>query len=159
MTSRLIPILFLLALSTPDLLRFRLIAAPRQSDSPQNKGGSEHPKTSASIELLTDPQGVDLRPYLRTVFMSVKKTWNGVMPPSVDNGEKGVNSVEFHILRNGSVSKDSVRLMFGSNKPDLDKASMKAVIESSPFEPLPENLTSDFLALRIVFYYNTQPER
>jgi TonB family protein len=77
------------------------------------------------------------------------------MPPSVEKGNQGVNAVKFRILRDGSVPKDSVELMYRSGKDELDTASLPAVREAEPFKPLPEKFSQPFILLRIT--YNLKP--
>ena len=79
------------------------------------------------------------------------------MPPSVEKGEQGVNSVEFHILQNGTVPKDSVKMGFQSGKTALDAASLQAVREAAPINHLPDKFSQPFIVLRITFYYNVKP--
>jgi TonB family protein len=126
--------------------------APPQSNSPAPRG-----KASAGIELLTDPEGVDFNNCLRQVYFSVQKNSYASMPPSVEKGNQGVNAVKFRILRDGSVPKDSVELMYRSGKDELDTASLPAVREAEPFKPLPEKFSQPFILLRITFYYNLKP--
>jgi TonB family protein len=126
--------------------------APSQSNSP-----APHGKAAAGIELLTDPEGVDFNSCLRQVYFAVRNSWYSIMPPSVEKGNQGRNSVQFRVLRDGSVPKDSVELMYHSGKDDFDTASLRAVREAAPFKPLPEKFSQPFILLRITFYYNLKP--
>lgn len=126
--------------------------APPQSNSPASPG-----RAAASIELLTDPEGVDFNNCLRQVYFAVRSSWFSNMPPSVEKGNQGSNAVQFHIMRDGTVPKDSLELMYHSGKDELDMASLRAVREAAPFKPLPEKFSQPFVALRITFYYNLKP--
>jgi TonB family protein len=117
------------------------------------------PKASAGIELLTDPEGVDFNACLRELYLSIRKNWYANMPASVEKGNQGVNSVQFHVLRDGNVPKDSVELLYHSGKSDLDAASLQAIREAAPFGHLPEKFSQPFIALRVTFYYNVAPKR
>lgn len=61
--------------------------------------------------MLTDTEGVDFNSYLRDVYLSVKKHWFANMPPSVEKGQQGTNTIEFHVLQDGSVPKDSIKIV------------------------------------------------
>ena len=45
------------------------------------------------MEMLTDTEGIDFKPYIHDVYLSVKKSWFAGMPPSVGKGQQGVNAV------------------------------------------------------------------
>jgi hypothetical protein len=64
---------------------------------------------AATIEMRTETEGVDFNSYLRELYLSVKKSWFANMPPSLDRGEQGVNAVEFRVLQDGNVPKDSLK--------------------------------------------------
>jgi TonB family protein len=133
-------------------------AAPQTKDAPpQSNAPAPHAKAAAGLELLTDPEGVDFNTCLREIYLSVRKSWYEIMPPSVEKGNQGVNAVQFRILRDGSVPEDSVELTYHSGKEDFDKASLQAVREAAPFNHLPEKFSQPFIALRITFYYNVKP--
>ena len=76
------------------------------------------------------------------------------MPPSVQMGQQGVNSVEFRIMQDGKIPEDFVKLTARSGKEDLDRASLTAIRALAPFDHLPEKFSQPFIALRITFYYN-----
>src|SRR5215469_14382237 len=74
------------------------------------------PKGAAAgcgMEMLTDTKGIDFKPYIHDVYLSVKKSWFASMPPSVGKGQQGVNAVEFRILQDGSVPKDFLKMTSG----------------------------------------------
>lgn len=133
-------------------------AAPQAKDPPpQSNSPAPRAKVSAGLQLLTDPEGVDLSPCLRQVCISVRNSWYAIMPPSAEKGEQGVNSVEFHVLQNGTVPKDSVKMTSPSGKSTLDATSLQAVREASPVNRLPEKFSQPFIALPFTFYYNLKP--
>ena len=108
----------------------------------------------AAIEIRTDTEGVDFNPYLRELYFSVKKRWFANMPPSVEKGQQGRNTVEFRVLQDGSVPNDSVKMVFSSEKSDLDSASLQGLREAAPFNQLPGAFSKPFIVLRFTFYYN-----
>ena len=68
-------------------------------------------KAGCTMQVLTNTEGVDFNQYLREVYLSVKKRWFANMPPSVEKGDQAVDSVEFRILQDGSVPKDSLKVV------------------------------------------------
>jgi TonB family protein len=57
------------------------------------------------------------------------------MPPSIEKGQQGTNTIEFRVLQDGSVPKDSLRVVEHSGKSDFDAASLQGVREVMPFNP------------------------
>ena len=98
--------------------------------------------------------GGEFYSYLRDVYVSVKKRWFANMPPSVEKGQQGTNTFEFHVLQDGSVPKDSLKMVLRSDKSDFDAASLQGIREAVPFSHLPEKLAQPFIVLRFTFYYN-----
>lgn len=110
-----------------------------------------------AMELLTPTQGVDFSDYLARVYQSVKQNWFAVMPESVRLGDKGIVSLQFRIMKNGSVPSGEPVRVFGSGKEPLDRAAISSIRTSNPFEPLPPAFSGDFIQLRFTYYYNLQP--
>ena len=122
-------------------------------------GGSHGGKgtASAGIELLTDTQGVDFNDYLRRIYYIVKNNWYAVMPPSVSLGDQGVVSLQFRIMRDGSVPDGMPVQVYGSGKEPLDRAAYSSIRASNPFPPLPSQFTGPYIELRYTYYYNLAP--
>jgi hypothetical protein len=60
---------------------------------------------------------VDFNDYLRDLYLSsVKKRWYANMPPSIEKGQQGTNTIEFRDLQDGSVPKDSLRMVENSGE-------------------------------------------
>lgn len=123
-------------------------------------GGGGHAgkgSAGAGIELLTDTQGVDFNDYLRRIYYIVKGNWFAVMPPSVSLGEQGVVSLQFKIMRDGTVPDGMPLQVFGSGKEPLDRAAYSSIRASNPFPPLPGQFKGPYIELRYTYYYNIQP--
>lgn len=122
-------------------------------------GGGRTGKGSAGagIELLTDTQGVDFNDYLRRIYYIVKGNWFAVMPPSVSLGDQGVVSLQFRIMRDGTVPDGMPVQVFGSGKEPLDRAAYSSIRASNPFPPLPGQFQGPYIELRYTYYYNIQP--
>ena len=120
----------------------------------QLNGSPSKGVAGCGIEMRTDTEGVDFNSYIRDVYLSVKKRWFANMPPSVEKGQQGTNTIEFHVLQDGSVPKDSIKMVVSSEKSDFDAASLQGIQEASPFNHLPEKFSKPFIVLRFMFYYN-----
>jgi len=126
---------------------------------PQSIEASKYPTVAIAIDMVSDDGGVDFNAYLREVYSSVYKNWVSYIPRSIEKGLQGKNTVEFHILQHGNVPKDSLKMIVSSGKDELDAASLGAVREAAPFNPLPEKFSEPFIVLRMTFYYNLKPEK
>jgi TonB family protein len=136
------------------LLHCPCFLASQQSNPPQQSNSAPSAHASSAIMMLSDSEGVDFNSYLRDTYLSVKKRWFANMPPSVEKGQQGTNTVEFRVLQDGTVPKDSIKLTVRSEKSDFDAASVEAIEEASPLGHLPEKFSKPFIVLRFMFYYN-----
>jgi hypothetical protein len=125
----------------------------------QDGAGSQKAGETGAIELLTPTEGVDFNSYLRGVYVATKKHWVANLPASVAKGNKGINSVEFRILQDGTVPKEFMKVRTASGKTDLDEASLEGIHGAAPFGKLPKDFTGPYIELRFTFYYNLQPSR
>jgi TonB C terminal len=108
----------------------------------------------AGVEILSDTQGVDFNDYLRRVYITVKQNWYAVMPASVSLGDQGVVSLQFKIMRDGSISVGDPQRVFGSGKEPLDRAAISSIRASNPFPQLPLQFHGPYIELRFTYYYN-----
>jgi len=109
-------------------------------------------KTGNSLELLSDPMGVDFRPYLVRVLAAVRRNWFAVMPESARMGMRGRAVIQFAIAKNGSVPKLIIHTPSGSEH--LDRAAVAGISASNPFPPLPDEFRGNQIRLQLVFAYN-----
>jgi hypothetical protein len=121
-------------------------------------GGGGQGAAAGTMEMLTPTEGVDFNDYLHRVYITVKRNWFAVMPESVRLGDKGVVSLQFRIMRNGSVPADEPVTVRQSGKEPLDRAAISSIRASNPFEPLPPAFSGPFIELRFTYYYNLQPD-
>ena len=106
----------------------------------------------SNMQLLTDPQGVDFRPYLVRILASVKQHWLSVMPESVKLGRRGKVAIQFSISRDGGVPKLVIAEFSGAEA--LDRAAVAGISASVPFPPLPAEFKGDRIVLQMNFAYN-----
>jgi TonB family protein len=109
------------------------------------------------LEVLSDTMGVDFGPYLQRVLHDVKVNWYNLIPESARAPimKKGKVTIEFAILKNGSVA--GMKLVSTSGDVALDRGAWGGITSSNPFPPLPSEFGGQYLALRFAFYYN--PDR
>jgi TonB family protein len=106
----------------------------------------------SSLELLSDPMGVDFKPYLARILALVRKNWFAVIPESVHLGQQGRVVIQFAIAKNGSVPK--LVIADSSGVEALDRAAVVGVSASNPFPPLPAQYRGNQVRLQFTFAYN-----
>ena len=74
-------------------VRYQNKDAPPLASNSVSKVG----RAGCTMELLSDTDGVDFNPYLRELHLAVKKRWFANMPPSIEKGQQGKNTVEFRV--------------------------------------------------------------
>lgn len=111
-----------------------------------------HPRSS--VELLSDPMGVDFKPYLIRVLMAVRRNWFSVIPESAQLGRRGKVIIQFSIARDGHVPKLVIAMPSGAEA--LDRAAVAGISASNPFPPLPPEFHGDVIRLQFAFAYNVR---
>lgn len=109
-------------------------------------------RTGSSLELLSDPQGVDFRPYMIKVLAIVKRNWLSVIPESANFGRRGKTMIQFSINREGKVPKLVIASPSGTEA--LDRAAVAGISASVPLPPLPAEFKGDIIRLQFGFTYN-----
>lgn len=109
-------------------------------------------RNASSLELLSDPMGVDLRPYLVRVLSAVRTNWMAVIPESVRYGRRGRVVLQFAIAKDGAVPK--LVIVMPSGTEALDRAAVAGISASNPFPPLPAEYRGNQLRLQLNFSYN-----
>jgi len=112
-------------------------------------------RAGSSLELLSDPQGVDFKPYLMQILARVRRNWFAVIPESARlMGNRGVATLQFIIDRNGQVPKLVIAVPSGSES--LDRAAVAGISASVPFPPLPPDFKGKEVRLQFAFKYNVK---
>jgi TonB family protein len=106
-----------------------------------------------NMQLLSDPMGVDFKPYLAQVLASVKRYWMAIWPASARQGRSGKVVIQFSIDRFGTVPK--LVIASGSGADALDLAAVEAISGCVPFPSLPKAYKPDLIKLQLNFAYNT----
>jgi TonB family protein len=115
--------------------------------------------TTAFIELLTPPEGQDFGPFIRSVYVSIKRELFANMPESIKLGEKGIVSIQLRVGRDGRLAADLPKVVAASGHKELTETALTAVRKASPFNELPEEFSQPFVDLRMTFYYNVDPPK
>jgi TonB family protein len=127
--------------------------APPETGIGQTLGQTPVPGRQASqLELLSDPQGIDFKPYLIRVLAAVRRNWFAVIPESAHYGRRGKVTIQFSISRAGSVPK--LVIVMPSGTEALDRAAVAGISASNPFPPLPAEFRGDQIRVQLSFFYN-----
>lgn len=107
----------------------------------------------AAIELQSDPQGADFKPYLARILAIVRANWRRVIPESARMGLlRGRTVMEFIINRDGSIPKLVTADSSGSDA--LDRAAVAGLSMSNPLPALPDDYKGFQVRLAFTFSYN-----
>lgn len=105
-----------------------------------------------NMQLLSDPMGVDFKPYLAQVLASVKRYWLAIWPEAARQGRSGKVVIQFRIDRFGTVQK--LVIASGSGADALDRAAVAAISAQDPFPSLPKAYKGNIIELQLNFAYN-----
>jgi TonB family protein len=113
-----------------------------------------------TVEVLSSlPEGVDLDPYLRNLYVSIRRNLLAKLPESTVHGEKGVVVVLVHIQKDGSLLPErAVIIVSSSARKDMDAAAQNAIRTAAPFGPLPDAYPGSNLDLLFTFSYKSIPQ-
>lgn len=109
-------------------------------------------RMQSSVELKSDPLGVDFKPYLIRLLAQVRRNWFAVWPESARLGLRGTVSLRVVIDKVGQVPHLDINGPSGANA--LDRAAVASISASIPFSPLPAEFKSDKIILVLRFQYN-----
>lgn len=111
----------------------------------------------STLQLLSDAQNVDFKPYLQQVLAMVKRNWLSVIPESARFGRRGQVLLQFSIDRRGLVPK--VVIATPSGVEAFDRAAVAGLSMSNPLPPLPNDYKGDQIRLQMAFSYNMASSR
>jgi TonB family protein len=106
----------------------------------------------SSLELKSDPLGVDFKPYLIRVLATVRRNWFAIYPETARLGTRGKVVVKFSVSKDGSIPKVVYSAQSGSRP--LDEAAVAALSASNPLPPLPPEFKGQIVVLEFTFSYN-----
>lgn len=109
-------------------------------------------RPQSNLELLSDPKGVDFKPYLLQVLQTVRRNWFAVYPESAKLGQRGKVAIQFAIGANGRINKVVISTESGARA--LDRAAVASLSASDPLPPLPADFHGERIVLQFTFLYN-----
>jgi TonB family protein len=119
--------------------------------------GASEATALRQMQLLSDPLGVDFKPYLLEVLTKVRRNWMAIVPDSARMGRRGLVLVQFSIDRSGGVPKLVIASTSGITS--FDRAAVAGISASNPFPPLPAAYKGDQIRLQMAFSYNLPPAK
>lgn len=102
-----------------------------------------------------DSAWYDWGPYAADMVRRIKLHWE--IPSLARLGWKGKLTIRFFILADGRV--EGATIVSRSGVPPFDHAAFQAILKSSPFRPLPQDLGTGREGVTVTFFYNIRPER
>jgi TonB family protein len=109
-------------------------------------------RIQSSLQLLSDAQGVDFKPYLIRILATVRRNWLAIIPESAHMGRRGRVLLQFIIDRGGAVPKLVIAMPSGTEA--FDRAAVAGISASLPFPPLPPEFKGGEVRLQFSFTYN-----
>jgi TonB family protein len=119
--------------------------------------GASEATALRQMQLLSDPLGVDFKPYLLQVLAKVRRNWMAIVPDSARMGRRGLVLIQFSIDRGGGVPKLVIASTSGITS--FDRAAVAGISASNPFPPLPAAYRGDQIRLQMAFSYNLPPAK
>jgi TonB family protein len=101
-----------------------------------------------------DTKWYDWGAYAAEMVRRIKLHWD--VPELARLGLKGSLTVRFYILADGRV--EAAQIIHHSGIPPFDSTALQAILNSSPFRPLPEALREDREGVTVTFFYNMRPD-
>lgn len=122
-----------------------------------SSGDNGDPAAVGNMQLLSDPQNVDFKPYMQQVLSLVRRQWFAVIPQIARTGRQGIVVIQFSVDRRGQVPK--LVIANPSGTVAFDQAAVASVSASNPFPPLPAEYLGTEIRLQLAFSYNVPRAR
>jgi TonB family protein len=102
------------------------------------------------VEILSDTQGADISPYIRTIVSDIRSHWLPLVAKASVQTPSGADDtiISFSIAPNGQVS--AMKMEHSTQNAALDKAAWNAT-QSAHYSPLPSGMEDSPLKVRILF--------
>jgi TonB family protein len=120
-------------------------------------GDNGDPTSVGNMQLLSDPQNIDFKPYMLQVLNAVRRQWFAVIPQIARTGRQGIVVLQFSIDRRGAVPKLVIANTSGTAA--FDQAAVASVSASNPFPSLPTEYRGTEIRLQLAFSYNVPRAR
>ncbi len=129
-------------------------AARSAAGSPGGEGGAPQGNPDGGFldsgPLSFDTKWYDWGAYASEMIRRIKLHWD--VPELARLGWKGSLTVRFYIRADGTVQ--DAKIIRYSGIPPFDNAALQAILKSSPFRPLPEDLHEEREGVTVTFLYN-----
>jgi TonB family protein len=145
-------------------LAFGLIGVPTESHARNRRSkdslavaadqSKATPEMTIGVRLLMPTEGVNLSDYIQRLVTRIRHNWDALIPVPAQKGEKGAVTLKLRIQRDGSTSVATPEIEKSSGIDVFDKAAVKAVRKTTPFEALPTEFHGSFIEFQLVFFYN-----
>ncbi|HEY0144158.1 MAG TPA: energy transducer TonB [Thermoanaerobaculia bacterium] len=123
-------------------------------DIPGTDGGEKGSFAQGPVSF--ESEWFDWGEYTQGMVSKIRVHWYAAMPQFIRTGMKGRVVIRLTIHRDGRIS--DVTILEPSGVPPYDHAAKKAIEQSSPLKPLPENFPKETERVTCVFYYNYGPD-
>jgi len=117
-----------------------------------SSGDNGDPSAVGNMQLLSDPQNVDFKPYMQQILSLVRRQWFAVIPQVARSGRQGIVVLQFSVDRRGLIQK--LVIANPSGTVAFDQAAVASVSASNPFPPLPAEYQGTEIRLQLAFSYN-----
>ncbi len=87
-------------------------------------------------------------------YMALFQIQQQFKPPYMKSGVQCV--VSFHILQDGTIDQQSVKIISSTGRTELDQAALRALTDTAKLPPLYDGFNKQFLEAEIVFEYEKQ---
>jgi TonB family protein len=115
-------------------------------------GDNGDPTSVGNMQLLSDPQNIDFKPYMLQVLNIVRRQWFAVIPQIARTGRQGIVVLQFSIDHSGQVPK--LVIANTSGVVAFDQAAVASFSASNPFPALPAEYRGTDIRLQLAFSYN-----
>jgi TonB family protein len=124
------------------------------AQQPSGAGGDGKAQRNDGLEILSDTQGVDFKPYLKVLMREVYTRWIPLIPAEAKapQNQKGFSVIRFAINPDGTIA--SMHLDDSSGDEELNRAAWGALSSAGKEQPLPTEFHGPDLELRITFLVN-----
>lgn len=121
-------------------------ASTPQLDMHQNQAGPTIPSPTTQARPNDGSKQIDYSDYMAVLQRAIKRAWH---PPNLEASKRTV--VIFDVHKGGEMS--DLRIEQSSGSPLADESALKAVLDASPFQPLPAG-APDTEDIQFTFEYN-----
>lgn len=115
-------------------------------NTPFKTGKNPNPN---SVSLAGD-NTVDLTTWSKKILDRIHQQW--IVPSSAVAGQKGRVKIKARVKADGSIL--SVKITAPSSAETYNQAAKKAITSCSPFPPLPDNFSKNWIEVVLLFCYN-----